>query len=146
LAHVPNREGIHAPKFMDHARSMLSVEMQEHFSVGTGAELAAESKELGAKSLVVINFAVESNAQVTVPIPHWLGAGFGKIDDRQAAMGERDSAVWRNPFPCPIWTARDGNEFVALHTGSVSAVSKDGGYATHLWNPESWNAEKLKLD
>src|SRR2546423_7967869 len=56
---VPDRESEHAGEFLDATRAVPLIQAQDNFGVGPRMEGAAQSNELGAKSLVVVDFAVE---------------------------------------------------------------------------------------
>jgi hypothetical protein len=57
------------------------------------AEFAAQRFELGADLGEIINFAVEGNDEAAAGRDHRLRAGRRQVDDREAAMAERQSRL-----------------------------------------------------
>jgi hypothetical protein len=60
--------------------------MNDHFSIGVGAESVPGGNQLRAQFLEVINFAIEGNPDRLVFIAHGLMPGGREIDNRQPAV------------------------------------------------------------
>ena len=77
---------------LDEARSVLLVEVHEHFGVALGGEPVAASLELGPKLAVVVDLAVLDDPDRLVLVADRLIAA-REIDDGQASRSEADVAV-----------------------------------------------------
>ena len=80
LAGVENREAEHAAELREHGVAELLVEMHEHLGVGLGAKGVAAGDEFGAQFAVVVDLAVEDDADRFVLIPDRLRAAL-QVDD-----------------------------------------------------------------
>ena len=101
-----------------------------------GMKAIALGFQLAAQYLVVINLAIECNVQAAIGCGHGLCAGFAEVDDREAAVGEADALVRRNPQPGAVRTAgdhrfADAQEFFAVDRWGRLSVSEDACYAAH---------------
>jgi hypothetical protein len=78
---------------------------------------------------VVVNFAIEDDADRAVGGPHGLAAA-GEIDDGEAAVAEVDGGLFVNPMAVGIGAAmRDGARH-ALEIGALAAAH-ESGYSAH---------------
>jgi hypothetical protein len=98
--------------------------------------MVATSLKVGTQFAVVVNLAIEGDAELAVIGGHRLGAAIGEIDNREAAMGKADPSIVRNPESCTIGTAVDhrfanSKQFFAVNGWSGFAMGKDAGYAAH---------------
>ena len=82
---------------MNHRLPAIGVEVQQDLGVGVGLEGIALGFELLAQLAVVVDFAVEGDAQAAIGSGHRLGTGGGEIDDGEAAVGEADALIVGNP-------------------------------------------------
>ena len=113
---VVDDEGPHAVQPLDEAVAPLAVAVEQHLGVGVvGDEFAAARLQLRAEFGVVVDLAVEDDAELAVARPHRLRAA-GEIDDREAAMAEEDARAFIRPMPVCIRPAmRDGGGHPPQH-------------------------------
>ena len=121
---------------MHHGLTALGVEMQQHLGVGVGAKHAPLGFELAAQFAVVVDFAVERDAQPAISAEHRLGAGIGKVDDGQAPVRQADALVIRDPQAGAVRPAfehglADTQQFFAVYRGCRIAIAVDAGDAAH---------------
>ena len=133
---VPDAEREHPPQRVHHLFPALGVEMQQHLGVGVRAENAAPALELAAQLAVVVDLAVERDAEAPVGGGHRLRARLGQVDDREAPVGEADPLVIRDPQPCPVGAAPDhvlpyAEELLPIDRRRRIAVGIDAGDAAH---------------
>jgi len=110
--------------------------MKQHLGVATGAEGEAAALEALAQGLVVVDFAVEDDAERAVIGSHRLRARLGGVDDRQPAMGEADAPIGRNPRAGAVGTAHahrvsDFDELPLVNGRRTRAVGKDCNDTAH---------------
>ena len=104
---VPDRERIHPAKIVDHLRAFLGVKMEQYFGVAVRGELATSCLERRTQRWIVVDLAIEGDAEIAIAAPHRLEAGVREIDNRQAAMGQPDATIFRDPKTLAIGTAID---------------------------------------
>ena len=92
VPHVPDREREHAAQMVDAPRAVVLVEVDDRFGVAVGAERVAGAHELLVQLLVVVNLAVEHDADRAVLVEDRLLAAF-EVDDAEPAHAERDAVV-----------------------------------------------------
>jgi hypothetical protein len=105
-ARVPDREGVHAAQRVEHRGAAALPEMQQHLGVGLGAEHRALRRELVAQRTVVVDLAVEDDAEPAVGALHRLVGDGAQVDDRQPAMAEADAALGAHPLARAVRSAR----------------------------------------
>jgi len=67
---------------LENVRAPLLVTVDDHFRIGTGAELMPLRLQLRPQLLVIVNFAIENDPDLLLRIRHRLMTA-RKIDDRQ---------------------------------------------------------------
>ena len=87
---VPEGEGEHAAEAVDAALAPGFPGVDDDFGVAAGVEDVAERLQFGDEFLVVVDFAVEDDADALVFVVQRLLAG-GQVDDRQPAVAEPDA-------------------------------------------------------
>ena len=96
----------------------------------------AESLQARAQLAMVVDLAVEDDAQLAVDVGHGLRPFRAQIDDGQAARGQSDAPVAGDPHAGGVGTARPhalvhGLELRAVHGRRAVAVGKHSGDAAH---------------
>ena len=95
---IPDGEGEHADKAFQAGRPPGVISLKDHFGVAFGAKRVAERFQFLAQLEVVVDFAVERQPQLLARHCHWLVTGRREIEDRQAAVSERDVGRKRRGF------------------------------------------------
>ena len=97
-ARVPDADPEHPVQALDDPRAPLLVAVDDHLGVGVvGAEAVPLLDELPAQREVVVDLAVEDDLDRSVLVRHRLVGCRRQVDDRQAAEGEPDVALRRQP-------------------------------------------------
>src|SRR5579883_1396391 len=87
-ASVPKCDGVHAIQHIDEIVAHLLVEMDDDIAIGMmAAQPVAARCQIGAKTLMVVDFAVEHGDDLAILVQIWLMAA-GKVDNRQAPHAE----------------------------------------------------------
>ena len=68
-------------------------------------ELATICRERRTKRWIVVDLAIERDAEIAIAAPHRLEACVREIDNRQAAMGQPDATIFRDPKTFAIGSA-----------------------------------------
>ena len=87
---VPEGEGEHAAEAVDAAFAPGLPGVDDDFGVAAGVEDVAQRLQFRDEFLIVVDFAVEDDADALVFVVQRLLAG-GQVDDRQAAVAEPDA-------------------------------------------------------
>ena len=90
LPRVEEGEGEHAAQFSKHGVAVLFVQMHEDFGVALRAKNMACGEEVAAEFEVVVDFAVEDDADGFVLVPDGLPAAF-EINDAEPPHAEREA-------------------------------------------------------
>jgi hypothetical protein len=129
---VPEREGEHATEALDAFFTPGFPGVNDHFGVTAGVEGMAERLQFGDERLVVVDFAVEDDADSFVFVIKRLLAG-GEVDDREATVAKPDAG-----FKMQAAFVRAAVELRFVHamehrTIDVAFASgiKNAGYAAH---------------
>ena len=83
---LPDREREHAVEAADEVLAPGVIGLEQHLGVAVGVEAVALGLELAAQLGVVVDRAVENDAQPQRRIEHRLLGGLGQIHDLQPAM------------------------------------------------------------
>ena len=131
---IPDDEGVHTAKAVEHGLAPLLVAVQEALGVGAAVELVALGLELGAKLLEVVNLAVKDDDDAAVLICHGLGAGLSQVEDRQAAEAEGDAAV--DKLAAHVGTTMDDAvHHLGEHLGLVIRPTDKTDKTAHILSP-----------
>ena len=94
---VPQGEGEHPDQAVEHGDAQTAIQGQQHLGVAAGVEHLAGRLAFRPQLAVIVDLAVEDDAQGPVGAGHRLRPGLGQVDDRQPAVGQADGAVGRQP-------------------------------------------------
>ena len=123
---IVDDEGPHAVEALDEIVAPLAVGVEQDFGVGmVGRELAAEPHEFGAEFGVVVDFAIEGDAEFSIARPHRLRAA-GDVDDREAAMAEENARVFLGPMAFGVGAAVADGVGHPAEDAEVSAPDEAG--------------------
>src|SRR5204863_5040533 len=90
---IPQRKCPHAVEVLDTRRSPVVVRRQNHLGVRAGPEAVSVRLELQSQLHVVVDLPVVEEAVAIAGVGHRLPAGAREVEDRQAAMAERDARL-----------------------------------------------------
>ena len=117
LPRVEQRKGEHAAELFEHRLAVLLVEMHQHLGVRVGAENVAGGGELRGEFDVVVDLAVEDDADGPVFVPDRLPAAL-EVDDAQPPHAERQAR-------CDMRARAVG---AAMHDAREHPIEPRGGF------------------
>src|SRR5262249_7435184 len=130
LRAVENDEGPHAVEALDEAVAPLAVAVEEDLGVGmVGDESATMHLQLRAEVGVVVDFAVEDDADLAVGGPHGLRAA-AEVDDGEAAVAEEDGGTFGEPVTFGVGSAVADGVGHALEDVPVTGTG-EASYPAH---------------
>ena len=132
---LDDREGEHALEVVDEPVAPMVVALEQNLGVAGGEEAVAVADQVLPQFLVVVDSAVPGDGQSQLRIDHRLGARFGQIDDLQATMAERDSAL--RPHACAVGTPgrhRLGHGRDRGDIGFLAVETHLSGGSAHAWH------------
>ena len=96
---VPQGDGEHAPEVLDAVDAPALESSEDHLGVRMiGLPwIATVAVQMGTNVGVIVDLAVEDDPESAVGTGHRLIRSAGKVDDRQPAMPQTDTAVTGNP-------------------------------------------------
>ena len=118
---VPQREGEHAVEAGQRVgQAPLVDRFDQHLGVAVAGELATEPAQLVGDGVRVVDLAVVRDHVATRRRAHRLGAVLGEVDDREAAMPERDAGRGVDPGGAGVRSAvREGQRHRDDHVGQL---------------------------
>ncbi len=105
----------------------------DHLGVAMAAELAARAFELGAEFVGVIGFAVIGDDEAPAGRNHGLRTRRRQLDDRQAAVAERDAGRLVGPHIARVGAAmlQDIGHGAGMGGKIAARARQQSGYAAH---------------
>ena len=115
---------------------MLGVELQQHLGVRFALEDAPLGLKLRPQFAIVIDLAVEGDAEPAVAGLHGLRAALGKIDDGEPAMAEARPMIVGKPQAAAVGPTRrhtlgHAQQFTAIDRRRNVEIGVDACYAAH---------------
>src|SRR6185312_4171116 len=128
---VIDREGKHAIEPRRQILAPFGIAMDEDFRIRMiGAEARPARLEFGAKLAMIVDLAVEDDADALVRVPHRLRAA-GDIDNRKPAMAEIDARWWIGIEAFAVRAAMRERPNHAREIGAVTLSEETGDAAHH---------------
>ena len=153
LASVPDGDGEHAPEAMQAVDAPLLEGVEDDLRIGVvrGPGVTPERFELRADLGVVVDLAVEDDAQAAVLVGHGLVRRVAQVDDGEPSEPEADARILVHPEPWAIRTPVDHRlahvrDQARLHP-IVGAQRHDAGDAAHQVLPvmRSWTRSAISV-
>jgi hypothetical protein len=132
---LDDRKGEHALEVIDEPVAPVVVALEQDLGVAGGEEAVAVADQVLPQFLVVVDAAVPGDRQPQLRVDHGLGARLGQVDDLQATVTERDSAL--RPHPGAVRTPRRHRLGHGRDSGDIgfSAVETHlSGGSAHPWD------------
>src|SRR5678815_1582220 len=118
---IVNDERPHAIESLNKCIAPLAVAVQQHFGIGMMCDkLAPALRQFRAQFEVIVNLAIEDDANLAVARPHGLRAAT-EIDDRESAKPEKNTRVFFAPMSFRIRSAMSDRIGHAAQHGLVAA-------------------------
>src|SRR3989338_2598174 len=121
LADIPQGKGKHTDKPLQRQFDAPTVNsVENNFRIRIPLKLVAHRLQVQPNFPVVINLAIENNAQRFIRRPHRLMSGRRKINNRETTMAKTDISLTENAFI--VGPTVDNSIYHALHVDSINRL------------------------